>query len=86
MTLNITKNTLDGKKIGDIQTKLLSALANNYCISCEELASFVYNVKQYDGITNIIYSVIYILRHKGLHIERISTNGFRLIDEIYIDY
>lgn len=86
MILNIKNNTLDGKKIGDIQTKLLSALANNYCISCEELASFVYNVKKYDGMPNIICSVIYILRHKGLHIERKNNNGYRLIDEIYIDY
>ncbi len=86
MILNITKNTLDGKKLGDIQTKTLSALANNYCISYEELASFVYNEKQCDSIVNIIYSVIYILRHKGLHIERKSNNGYRLIDEIYIDY
>lgn len=86
MILNIKNNTLDGKKIGDIQTKLLSALANNYCISYEELASFVYNEKQCDSIVNLICSVIYILRHKGLHIERKNNNGYRLIDEIYIDY
>lgn len=86
MILNITKNTLDGKKLGDIQTKLLSALANNYCISYEELAGFVYKKRNCDGMANLICSVIYILRHKGLHIERKSNNGLRLIDEIYIDY
>lgn len=86
MILNITKNTLDGKKIGDIQTKMLSALANNYCISCEELSRFVYKERNCDGMANLICSVVYILRHKGLHIERKNNNGYRLIDEIYIDY
>ena len=86
MILNIKNNTLDGKKLGDIQTKMLSALANNYCISYEELSRFVYKKKNCDGIANLICSVIYILRHKGLHIERKNNNGFRLIDEIYIDY
>lgn len=86
MILNITKNTLDDKKIGDIQTKTLSALANNCCISYEELSRFVYKKRNCDGTADLICSVIYILRHKGLHIERKSNNGFRLIDEIYIDY
>lgn len=86
MILNIKNNTLDGKKLGDIQTKMLSALANNYCISYEELSRFVYKKSNYDGTASLICSVIYILRHKGLHIERKNNNGFRLIDEIYIDY
>ena len=86
MILNIKNNTLDGKKIGDIQTKTLSALANNYCISYEELSRFVYRKRNCDGMANLICSVIYILRHKGLHIERKNNNGYRLIDEIYIDY
>lgn len=86
MILNITKNTLDDKKIGYLQTKMLSILANNYCNSREELARFVYNDEPNIYVRQCICNVLKKLRKRGLRIERISTNGFRLIDEIYIDY
>ena len=86
MILDIKKNTLDGKKIGYIQTKMLSILANNYCNSCEELARFVYNDEPNRYVRQCMCNVFRKLRKRGLCIERISTNGFRLIDEIYIDY
>lgn len=86
MILNIKKNELDGRKIGNIQTKMLSALANNYCNSREELARFVYNDKLNSYVRQCMCNVINRLRKRGLHIKRISTKGFRLIDEIYIDY
>ena len=86
MILNISKKTLDGMKIGTVQTKLLSALANNYCNSREELARFVYNDELNNYVRQCMCKVINRLRKRGLHIERISTIGFRLIETIYIDY
>ena len=86
MILNIKENKLDGRQIGFRETLTLSALTNNYCNSCEELARFVYNDELNDNTRQCIYDNIDRLRKRGLHIERISTNGFRLIETIYIDY
>lgn len=85
MILNISKKELDGMKIGYRETRVLSLLANNLCISCEEIANHVFDDKWINA-KNDVYNTIQRLRAKGLHIERKSNNGYRLIETIYIDY
>lgn len=86
MILNIKKNELDGRKMGFRETITLSALTNNYCNSCEELARFVYNDEPNDNTKQCIFSNIDRLRKRGLHIQRQNGKGYRLIETIYIDY
>ena len=85
MVLNISKKTLDGMSLGYRETRVLSLLANNYCITPEEIANHVFDDKWIGG-KNLVYNTIHRLRAKGLHIERLKNNGFRLIETIYIDY
>lgn len=85
MILNISKKELDGMKMGYRETRVLSLLANNLCISCEEIANHVFDDKWINS-KNDVYNTIHRLRKRGLHIERQSNNGFRLIETIYIDY
>lgn len=85
MILNVSKKTLDGMQLGYRETRVLSLLANNLCISCEEIANHVFDDK-WIYAKNDVYNTIHRLRKKGLHIERQSNNGYRLIETIYIDY
>lgn len=85
MILNVSKKTLDGMQLGYRETRVLSLLANNLCISCEEIESHVFDDKWING-KHYVYNTIQRLRAKGLHIERKSNNGYMLIETIYIDY
>lgn len=85
MVLNISKKTLDGMQLGYRETRVLSLLANNYCITAKEIANHVFDDKWID-CKHHVYNTIQRLRAKGLHIKRLKNNGYRLIETIYIDY